>query len=118
MAQRLSLILRILLEQVFHGIALFFELVDAEIDLLLAEGIDGDALHDFPHAIFDGADRHGGHQAFFNAIRAIGANSDAMPVTGGSRVNSFPPCNNAVPRSSKLVVLLPPLLLRMPRSIP
>jgi hypothetical protein len=35
------LILRILLEQVFHGIALFFELVDAEVDLLLAEGIDG-----------------------------------------------------------------------------
>ncbi|PAZ05775.1 MAG: hypothetical protein CAK88_07205 [Verrucomicrobiia bacterium AMD-G2] len=35
------MILRILLEQVFHGIALFFELVDAEVDLLLAEGIDG-----------------------------------------------------------------------------
>lgn len=45
-------------DQAFHGLAFFEEFGDGGVDLALAEGVDGDAVDDFPGAVGEGADRH------------------------------------------------------------
>ncbi len=61
------------------GGALFFEFVFGGVDFALAEFVDGDVLDDFPRSA-GAADGEGEHEAFFDAVGAIAANSDAGPV--------------------------------------
>lgn len=69
-------------DEFLHGVAFLDELLNGGIDFTAAEFVDGEALDDFPFAVFDGADRHGGDEAFFDAVGAIGADGDRVPVTG------------------------------------
>lgn len=75
---------RLALEQAFDGIALFLKLIDGGINFALAEWADREALNDFPFAVFEGANGHGCHEAFFDAVRTIGADSNGVPVTSRS----------------------------------
>lgn len=63
------------------GGPLFFEFGFGGVDFALAELVDGDVLDDFPGGA-GAADGEGEHEAFFDAVGAIAANSDAGPVAG------------------------------------
>ena len=60
-------------DQILDGFALFKELGDGCVDLLAAEGVDGQTLNDFPSPVVEGPDRHRCDDAFGDAVGTIGA---------------------------------------------
>src|ERR1035438_797427 len=75
---------RLALQQLAHHRSLFLQLVDGEVNLGAAEVVDGETLHDFqltPAAV----NREGADQARLDAIAAVGANAEAVPIAGVGR---------------------------------
>lgn len=60
----------------------------------MREGVDGEALNDFPGAVGVGADGHGGEDAFFDAVGAVGAYGNGVPVACGCREAEATHCVN------------------------
>jgi hypothetical protein len=63
--------------------AFFFEFVDGGVDFGAAEIIDREALNDFEFFAV-AADGEGADEAFLDVVAAVGADRNAMPITGRS----------------------------------
>ena len=69
------------LQQLFDHCLFFLQLIDREVNLRATEVIDREALHDF-QLVAVAVDGERADQASLDAIAAVGANTNAVPIAG------------------------------------